>query len=153
MTDEKKTEEKKQPLPEGVDVFWLRAHPKPVKRDSHVLGAGQPVTLVAYELRGAQVLYSTATHNPPDVFSRKNAFDKALGKLKSKSPENVNLIEVDPQIGPEASIAKHIIVMIEERYPQCIAMHRRSLLAAQLTFDDLVARYKRRRAKRAEKKE
>jgi hypothetical protein len=82
---------------ESSNVFWLRDE------------KNHPITLVAWSTDGATVRYATATHNPPDKFSRKNAHNKALGRLKQGDPVLVLSIPLDSTAGPEVTIVRHIV--------------------------------------------
>ena len=122
-----------------INTFWLRDGRRfPVKKGSDNLGLGAPVTLVAWEQTGPETLkYATATHTPPDVFSRKNAHDKANGRLAG---EEVTITVIDPQLGPEATIAKDILRCRrgDQRLPP-----PRIFVAAAASLPDLIERHTR----------
>ncbi len=120
-------------MSEIVNTFWLRG-PKTLD------GRGEPITLVAYNMLANGVIrYATATHCPPDRFVRKHAHNKALGRLKSS--DNSSLITVDKTIGPEASIATHII-----RTCKCCdpAINSRIVTAATMSLPILIDRWKKK---------
>jgi hypothetical protein len=131
---------------EEVTTFWLRdSNKNRVSKKDDRIGSGAPVTLVAYTCKGTDIVYAMSTHNPSDVFNRTNAHNKALGRLKGTST-NV-MIELKPDLGPEASIAFDIMAAAKEAYGHA-ACARLSFQAAYASYDDLVARHKRRLMKK-----
>jgi len=81
---------------ESSNVFWLRDE------------KNRPITLIAWSVEGSTIRYASATHSLPDKFSRKNAHNKALGRLK-QDKKLVSCTPLDAMLGPEATIAQHII--------------------------------------------
>lgn len=124
-----------------INTFWLRG---PATDD----GRGKPTTLIAYITSNEIVRFATATHCPPDIFSRKHAHNKAIGRLKSD--RIAKTINIDWDIGPEATIARYISDCYNSFLTQNEPIDPNSppqlILAARASVGILVERYLKRKA-------
>ena len=115
-----------------INTFWLRGH-------KTNFGKGHPITLVAYLCNDQNnIKFSTITHCPPDKFDRKYAHKELLEKL-SKDGEFFN-IQLNEEIGPEATIARHIVAEFYCNRIKQVPIPRK-VQAAQATYETLVNRY------------
>jgi hypothetical protein len=120
-----------------VNCVWLRDDNR------------HPVTLVAYKaVDDVTLQYAFATHTPPDVFCRKHAHNKAMGRLESNDPEFVRQVKLIPELGPAASIAQHIV---ETQRGDTMLPPTRTCTAATHTLPVLAANYARKLAEKAGK--
>lgn len=131
-----------------VHVFWLRdCNRNRVSKREARLGSGAPVTLVAYTITADGIItYATSTcGGQTDTFNRKDAHNRARGRLKGLV--SCTTIDVNSEIGPEASIAEDIMEAAKELYG-ADADTRLSYLAALASQHDLITRYKKRSAEK-----
>lgn len=134
-----------------VNVFWLRdARRTRISKADSRIGRGNPVTLVAYVVKGDDILYATSTHNPKDKFNRTNAHNAALGKLKGTDTHVRVHMSPESEIGPEATIVDDIVSALALTYGPT-AHTRRMYTAALATYPELLARHRARIARNAEK--
>lgn len=132
-----------------VNVFWLRIKTyAAVSATDDRIGAGEPVTLVAYTQNGPEIRYAFATQGPNDKFNRKQAHDKVRGRLRST--DAYLLVDEDQSIGPEATIAQDIMDLIRTEYGP-YASERRAYHAASDTLKTLIERHQHRVEKNAKK--
>ena len=125
-----------------INTFWLRG-PKTKS------GKGHPITLVAFSCNDQKIVrFSTITHCPPDKFDRKYAHEELLKKL-SKDGEFFD-IQLNEEIGPEATIVRHIVAEFYCNRIKQVPITRK-VQAAQATYETLVKRYVARKLRKLKK--
>ena len=126
-----------------VRRFWIRDK-HTVNGKNGGLELGHPRTLVAFEVVGSHIKYATATWAPGDRFNRKQAHDRATGRLKSDNWAKLiidgakDIAEAQEQyIDLQLAIITDIITRLHGR-PDTkkyqAALHTRSALLRLKTF-------------------